>query len=392
MALLPLRYSVRNLARRRTRTVLTILGLALAMGTVVFMLAFSRSFAAAVRQTGDADNLIIVSKKAQTHVLSSMPARECDLIRSKLRDDAATAGEEPLISREVYIGLNVELPGAHAVREGHKRAVLHGVEPQLALDVNRLVSLKEGTMPRVGKRELLCGETAAVRIGVPAEALRVGSILRFLDTEWTVVGRFAAPGTLMESEIWTHVEDLRLHLKRRDYSFMRVKLKDPGKMTAVIDRLSTDEQFSVKAFAEQTYFADYAAGFIYFRYFAQVLALLIVGGGVIAGMNTMYTAIMGRVREIGTLQVIGFSKRSVLVGLLTESVVISLAGGVLGCLVGFAVNGLPVKIPMGAFRMRVDLPVILWTVSIALGVGLFGAVVPAYRALKLRMVDAVRYE
>jgi ABC-type antimicrobial peptide transport system permease subunit len=131
---------------------------------------------------------------------------------------------------------------------------------------------------------------------------------------------------------------------------------------------------------------------VYFQYFAQVLALLVVGGGVIAGLNTMYTAVMGRVREIGTLQVIGFSKRSVLLGILTESVLISLAGGFLGSMVGFVVNGLPVKIPMGAFRVQVDAGVVLVTLGVSLLVGLFGAIVPASRALKLRMVDAVRYE
>jgi putative ABC transport system permease protein len=207
------------------------------------MLAFSRSFAAAVRQTGDADNLILVSKKAQSHVLSSIPKRECDLILNNYRDVAVA------ISREVYVGLNVEMPGVAALREGLKRAVLHGVDPPVGLAVNRLVRLKEGgRLPAAGKRELLCGETAAVRIGVPPEALRVGATLRFLDAEWTVVGHFAAPGTLMESELWAHVEDLRLHLKRRDYSFVRMKLKDPKKMPALADTITLDERFSVKAF------------------------------------------------------------------------------------------------------------------------------------------------
>ena len=120
------------------------------------------------------------------------------------------------ISSEVYIGLNVEMPGVTALRKGFKRALLHGVDPPIGFAVNRLVKLKEGgRLPKAGKRELLCGDTAAVRIGVPAEALRVGSTLRFLEQEWTVVGHFTAPGSVMESEIWTHVEDLRLHLKRQ---------------------------------------------------------------------------------------------------------------------------------------------------------------------------------
>ncbi|MBU0754871.1 MAG: ABC transporter permease, partial [Planctomycetes bacterium] len=172
--------------------------------------------------------------------------------------------------------------------------------------------------------------------------------------------------------------------------FIRIKLKDTARMAALCKRLSTDEQFEVKAFAEQVYFADYAEGFDYFQKFARILALIIIGGGLIAGMNTMYTAVLGRVREIGTLQVIGFSKRSVLVAILTESLLISMAGGGMGCVLGVLANGLPMKIPMAAFRVQVDGVVLLWAMGAALFIGLAGAYIPAYRALKLRMVDAVR--
>ena len=109
-------------------------------------------------------------------------------------------------------------------------------------------------------------------------------------------------------------------------------------------------------------------------------------------MNTMYTAVMGRVREIGTLQVIGFSKRSVLAAILTESFLIALAGGVIGCFIGFLANGVPMKIPMAAFRVNVDIVVYSWAMCASMIIGLGGACVPAYRALRLRMVEAVRHQ
>jgi ABC-type antimicrobial peptide transport system permease subunit len=393
-----LRYTFRNLKRRKMRTALTLVGVALVVGAVVFMLSFSRSLQSTFRQTGDPDNMIIISKKARTFVLSSISAVDVDRLRHKLHDSAKTFDPEkgeagqPLISPEVYIGINVEAEGAEMFRKGHQRALIHGLHPEMALETNSSVRLTEGRVPRANRLELLVGKTASTRIGVADSDLAVGKKVTLLGRKWKVVGRFEAPGTIMDCEIWAPVDSVQLRLKRWDYSFIRVKLKDDVDMAALCKRLSTDEQFEIKAFPEQEYFAAYAEGFDYFVRFAQIMALIIIGGGLLAGMNTMYTAVLGRIREIGTLQVIGFSKQSVLVTILTESLLISLVGGVMGCVLGYLANGLPMKIPMAAFRVTVDLPVIGLAMVAALLIGLGGAYVPAHRALKLRMVDAVRYQ
>ncbi|MFH2000447.1 MAG: ABC transporter permease [Planctomycetota bacterium] len=402
MTQLPLRYTLRNILRRKTRTLLTVFGFALVIGAVVFMLAFSRSLASTFRQTGDADNMIIISKKAQNFVLSSISAQNADQLKHKLHDSAKTftpdpgdsgaEAEQALISPEVYIGLNVDVEGAERFRKGHQRALLHGVLPEMAFRINSTMRLVDGRLPRPGMRELIVGSTASTRIGVSDESLGTGSQIWMLNKKWKVVGKFEAPGTMMDCEIWAHVNDLQVYLRRQDYSFIRVKLDNPADMPALCNRLSTDEQFEVKAFPEQTYFAAYAEGFDYFRRFAQVMAIIIIGGGLVAGMNTMYTSVLGRIREIGTLQVIGFSKKSVLLAILTESLLIALVGGGIGCFLGYLANGQPMKIPMAAFRVNVDLTVYLWAMIAAILIGLGGAYVPARRALKLRMVDAVRYQ
>lgn len=398
MTQLPFRYTLRNVMRRKSRTMLTVFGIALVVGAVVFMLAFSRSLASTFRQTGDPDNLIIISKKAQTFVLSSISANDTDQLKHKLFDDARTytpEGKEEaqaLISPEVYIGLNVEVDNAETFRKGHQRALLHGVVPEMAMKINSSVRLIEGKLPRPGMRELMVGNTAATRIGVTDESLMIGNRVWLLNKKWKIVGRFEAPGTMMDCEVWTHVNDLQLYMKRQDYSFIRVKVQDRADIPALCKRLSTDEQFEVKAFPEQEYFAAYAEGFDYFRRFAQIMAIIIIGGGLVAGMNTMYTSVLGRIREIGTLQVIGFSKKSVLIAILTESLLISLVGGIIGCFLGYLANGHPMKIPMAAFRVDVDFVVYIWALIAAILIGLGGAYVPAQRALKLRMVDAVRYQ
>ncbi len=118
---------------------------------------------------------------------------------------------------------------------------------------------------------------------------------------------------------------------------------------------------------------------------------MITLGGVMVGMNTMYTAISGRIREIGMLQVQGFSKRAILTSFLLESVLIAVVGGVIGCALGSLVNGMPMKVTMGVFLFRVDQVVLAAGMGLAVLIGLVGAFIPAFRAVRIRMVEAMRY-
>ena len=163
-------------------------------------------------------------------------------------------------------------------------------------------------------------------------------------------------------------------------------------MREVVDYVNESEKTELRAVSEQDYYRGYAESFRTFALIGGVMALVITLGGIMVGMNTMYTAVMGRIREIGTLQIIGFSKRAVLVGIITESVIIALVSGAIGCGLGYLANGLPMKIPMAAFRVNVSAQVILLAMGASLLIGLVGAFIPASRALRLRMVDAVRHQ
>ena len=123
----------------------------------------------------------------------------------------------------------------------------------------------------------------------------------------------------------------------------------------------------------------------------SVLASILSLGGLTVGMNTMFTAVSGRVREIGMLQVIGFSKSAILTSFLLESLLIAVLGGALGCALGSLVNGIPMKITMGVFLLRVDLLVLCVAMGLAVVIGVFGAWIPARGALKLSKVEAMRY-
>ena len=399
MANLPLRYTYRNVIRRKTRALLTLFGLGLAVGAVVLMLAFAQSIGATFRSTGDEDNIIVISKKAENIFVSSIDGQNSDLIKNKFYDRAKglQLDEEgfsvlPMISPEVQIGLSVAMEGEEAYQAGLHRAVVHGLDAQLGLAMNSAVELVEGRIPEANEHELLVGRMTATRLDVAEETVAIGRKIYMLDQEWTIVGRFSAPGSMMDCEIWAPYFPLQTYLNRYSFSYIRIKVADLSQMKAICDELTLDQQYEVEGILEQDYFADYAAGFDYFQRFAQIVAAIIICGGLIAGMNTMYTAVLGRIREIGVLQVIGFSKRSVMIAILTESMIISLAGGVLGCALGYLANGLPMKMPMMAFRITVGFDTFVWAMLAAVLIGIVGAFAPARQALKLRMVDAVRYQ
>jgi len=147
----------------------------------------------------------------------------------------------------------------------------------------------------------------------------------------------------------------------------------------------------LKATTEMDFFKEINSTFRTFALIGMIMAGVITVGGIMAGMNTMYTAVSGRIREIGMLQVIGFSKRSIVGSFLAESVLIALAGGAIGCLLGSLVNDIPMQITMTAFKFRVDEFVVAGGLALALLIGFIGALLPAMRAVRLRMVDAMRY-
>jgi putative ABC transport system permease protein len=386
----PLRYSIRNLKRRPWRTGMTLFGLSLLVTLIIFLAAFGRSVARALRLPGDPRNLVVLSKKAQNFEFSSIPAAELDLLASDVADQLSTDEfDEPLFSREVYHFVNIRL-GRDPTREP-RRALLHGIDPDLAEHVVVGFELTGGRLPEPEANEVMVGRAVASRLRVPAPMVARGATLFLRDVEFTVVGTFEARGTLSENWILVPPDDLRNTLGRRDYSFARMRVKEGGDLEALASRLNLDERYSIRVLPEVTYFADFTSGFGHFQRFAVLLALLLCAGGVLIGMNTMHNAVVGRIREIGTLRVLGFTKSRIFLAFLLESLLLCGLAGVAGAGLGLLTNGLPVRVPVAAtFPVTVDSGALLFGVAAALLMGLLGILFPMMRALRTSAVDAVR--
>jgi len=237
----------------------------------------------------------------------------------------------------------------------------------------------------------MVGSLAWTRLGVRKEDLAVDKALEFNGVSWPIVGIFEAAGTSADGEIWVPVDELLTVLNRPDYSYVVAKATDVAGMESIRDLVNRTEQTALRAVSETEYYRGFAETFRTFALIGGIMALVITIGGVMVGMNTMYTAVSGRVREIGMLQVLGFSKGAIVSSFVLESLLIALVGGLIGCALGSLVNGIPMKITMGVFLFRVDAVVLGIAMGLSVLIGVIGALVPALRAVRLRMVDAMRY-
>ena len=386
----PLRYSVRNLWRRPWRTVMTLFGLSLLVALIVFLAAFGRSVARTLRLPGHPRQLVVLSKKAQTFEFSSIPAAELDLLESDVLEQLDT-GEfgEPLFSREVYHFVLVRLEKDPANQE--LRSLMLGIDPDLAASMIVGFELVEGDPPEPEANQVMIGRAVAGKLRVPDSMLAVGSKMYLRDIELTVSGIFEARGTIAENWILLPQDDLRNALGRRDYSFSRMRVKDGVELEALADRLNLDERYSIRVLPEVAYFADFTSGFDHFQRFALLIALVLCVGGILTGMNTMHNAVAGRIREIGTLRVLGFTKFRIFLAFLMESLLLCGLAGIIGSALGLLANGLPMRVPIAAtFPLTVDGGALAVGMVSALFMGLLGILFPMARALRKSAVEAVR--
>jgi ABC-type lipoprotein release transport system permease subunit len=385
----PLRYSFRNLRRRPGRTALTLVGLSLIVALIVFLVAFGRSFGLALRLPGDPQSLIVLSKKAQTFELSSIPAFELDLMENDVADQLDEGPDgEPLFSKEVYAFIHARL--LYDEEEKPRRALIHGLDPALAERLLVGFRIVDGRLPEPGANEIVVGRAVARKLRVPESTLEVDAVVSVRDTMFDVVGRFEAPGTLYENWMITSPSALRLTLGRRDFSFARMKVRPDVDMAALAKRLNLDERYKVRVLPEVEYFAGFTEGFGTFRKFAVFLAFVLGLAGLLTGMNTLHNAVAGRIREIGMLRVLGFGKAKIFLAFLVEAIVLTGAAGVLGTTLAALTNGIPLRIPYATFPLVVDETALVTGFGVALLMGVLGLTFPLLRALGKPPVEAMR--
>ena len=382
--LLPWEYGVRNLFRRPLRSALTLGGLTTVILLVLIVVAFIRGLEASLAASGGDDVVLVYSLSSGADIENSaIPARTPDLISASLSGVHERHGVKH-VSPELYFATRIEVDSASIKGLG----LVRGVTPQAPL-VRTKVQIIDGAWPQAG--EVLVGRLAHSKLGVREEDLAIGKEVTFDGRTWKVCGTFAAGGSAFESDLWCPLHDLQTALKRQDLSLVALKLSSTGSLADVemfcLERITLELQ----AVSEAAYYASLQQHYQPVRTLAWVVVWLIAGAGVFAGLNTMYGAVVGRVRELATLQAIGFRRRAIALGLVQEAVLLSIGGALIACTLALAlVNGLAVRFTMGAFWMKVDSTAIVIGCGVGLLLGLLGALPPAIKAMRRPIAEGVK--
>ncbi len=387
--LLPWEYGVRNLFRRPGRSALTLAGLALVVLLVLVVVGFIRGLEATLAVSGDAGVVLIHSLGASENVEnSSVPARTTGVLTASLggiRRRAGPGGTAAVYaSPELYLGTQVTTEGNEETTMG----IVRGVTPAAIL-VRRKLQILEGHWP--GPGEVLVGRLAGAKLGRGGAALDDGRTVTFEGRTWIVSGRFAAQGSALESELWCPLEDLQQAMKRQDLSIVAVTLAAGGSFGDVDEFCKERLDLELQATPETAYYDSLQKHYGPVRTLAWLVVLLVAGAGVFTGLNAMYGAVVGRVRELATLQALGYVRRAIALALIQEAVLLAAAGSLLAsALALLAVNGTAVRFTMGAFTLRIDSVAILVGCGTGLLLGVVGAIPPAIRAMRLPVAEGLK--
>lgn len=385
---LPLSYNVHNVRARWQVTLLAIFGIALVVAVFAVLMSMSEGFRSALRATGRTDNAIIVQRGSASELTSAVPIADRNQI---VADDRVARGADgqPLASWEwiVVIGLDKVSDGVPT------NITLRAVTPR-AFEVRSGITIVEGRNFTPALDEVIVGSGLVDRI----VGMEVGGTVKYQQTQFRIVGIFESSGGAFESEVWGDFDVFGALFQRGAGSnSLVVRMKDPAEIPALDRWIRAQPQMQLQALEEQAYYEEQAgslAGIL--RSLASFVAFVMGIGAVFGAMNTMYAIVAARTREIGTLRALGFSRRSIVTSFLIESMVLALAGGVLGCLLAFPMNGFSTGTGQTqsfseiAFSFRITSDILLGGMIFALVMGVIGGLLPALRGARMTISSALR--
>jgi ABC-type antimicrobial peptide transport system permease subunit len=387
MAIPLLRYSLHNLRARRLTTTMTDTGMALVVFVFAAVLMLAHGLDRTMVSTGSPDNALITRRSA-TAETQSFIAREQAQIILAANEIARGAGGAALAGAETVSIINLPKRGT-----GKPSNVQIRGASAVTMTLHPEVRLVEGRMWQPGSSEIIVGRAIASRF----QGAGLGETLRFALRDWTVVGVFDAGGTGFDSEIWVDADQMMQALRRTVYSSVLALVPDDQTFNALKARLEADPRLTVDVTRESAY---YAAQSEVLANFIRVLGLLVTAifslGAMIGAMITMYAAVSNRTSEIGTLRALGFSRRAIWSAFVVEALALSLLGGAVGLCAAWLLRFVHISavnfatFTEIAFGFALSPLVVAQSLTFALLMGFVGGVLPAIRAGRLRIVDALR--
>ena len=380
--------NLRNLPRRLASSAVAVVGVA----AVVLVFAAVLSMAAGLERTmmsAGSDDTAVIMRQGSTSELNSGLSNEQTLIIANA-PGVLKNGDTTVMSAELYVVADVKKQSTQSDANVPFRGIQAG-----AFDVRRNVRIAQGRMFEEGKNEIIVGEAAQSEF----VGLGVGETSRFGQTEWTIVGTFDAGGSVSESELWTDVRVLQAAYRRgNSFQSVRVKLESPESIEILRQALTEDPRIDPDIMSEREYYSSQSQGLVTFiKIIGYPLTFLMAIGSIFGALNSMYASVSVRGKEIATLRALGFGPTAVLCSTVIESVLLALAGGVLGGLLAFLVfNGFQVSTLNGpsfsqvVFDFAVTPVLLIQGMQAALIIGVVGGFFPAIRAARLPVALALR--
>ena len=383
---IPLAYNLRNLAVRKTTTLMTAAGIAMSVAILVASLALVNGLRTVFASTAHPLQLLVLRNGGNSELGSIVSTGAFAIVRTKAGIAFGHSGQ-PMASQEIVNvanlpsvdnpkGMNVTIRGLSTT----------GIEM-------RTVRLSEGRWFRAGQREVVIGKVVAQRY----PSAQIGKRIRFGKGDWEVVGTMDGGQSALNSEIWGDFNQISADYNRQDSSSsVLLRATDPLALDALKHSIEDDRQLNLSAIAEQQYYDNQTGSGAPLEFLGILVAVITAIGSGFATTNTMYAAVARRGKEIGTLRTLGFSEGSILLSFLTESLLLSVLAGVVGCLLTLPLNwvttgvGSAVSFSEIAFRFRVGGTALLTGLMFSVGLGALGGVLPARAAAKKKILSALR--
>lgn len=383
---IPFSYNLRNVAVRWRTSLLAVAGIALVVAVLVVLVAMSAGFRATLGTSGLAGNAILTQKGSQSELTSGIAIDLASFLAVNQRV-ARDAQGVPLASPEMVVVANL----VRSVDGKPTNVLVRGVTPR-AGQVRQPLTIVEGRMFNPGLLEVIVGRRIQDRIG----GLSVGSTLHLQRRDWKIVGVFEARGSGFESEIWGDADAMRpAFFRTGSWQSVTVRLKDPSDLAGFAREIDADPRLQVQIKQEQKYYADQAGTVgTLLLWLAGFVSTVMGVGAAFGAMNTMNGIIASRVREIGTLRALGFSRWSILFAFLVEALILAFLGGVLGVLLALPFNGIESatgnQFAELAFAFKITPGGVARGLVFAVILGFLGGLLPAWRASRMPVVSALR--
>ncbi|MFQ5738485.1 MAG: ABC transporter permease [Acidobacteriota bacterium] len=383
---IPLKYNIRSLWVRRVGTLMTAVGIGLTVAVLVTMMALVTGLESTFVETGHDNDLVVIRKGAQSETNSYFNRNLFQTVQF-LPGVEKDSNNTPWAVGELIVVIN------HDRLDGEPSNVVVRGTSDRGFEMRPEIKIVEGRRFKKGVRELVVSRSLSRRF----KDMRVGDTLPIAHNKWSVVGIFDAAGTAYGSEIWGDYDEIALEWRRPVYSSILLRVESPEAAREIDERISgdRDRRVQLQAMTQKEYYSRQAVSSVGVKMLGYFIAVVMGVGSCFAAMNMMYATIMARFKEIGTLRALGFRRRSILASFVMESAFLAVLGGAIGCLLALPVNGVStgttnfVTFSEVLFNFRITPSILFTAMAFSLVVGLLGGFLPAVRAARLRLIEAL---